>query len=92
MRHIILAVVISVFALPAGAEPQTITIYDLMGDDDPRLSLSLDEAVEQVRRESSGRILSARTIKVGGELIHRIEVLAPGERIEIHDVEAGYAR
>ena len=74
------------------AESGTITINDLMGSDDPRLLISLDEAVEQVRRETGGRVLSAKTINQSGVLVHRIKVLTPQKQVQIHEIEAGDAR
>lgn len=74
------------------AQNGTVTINDLMGSDDPRLLLTLDEAVEQVRRETGGRVLSAKTVTLGGKIIHRIKVLTPQQQVQIHEIEAGDAR
>ncbi len=49
---------------------------------------SLDEAVEQVRRRTGGRILNAQTVKQNGTRIHRIKVLTPDNRVRILRIEA----
>jgi len=74
------------------AQNGTVTIDDLKGNDDPRLLLTLDQAVAQVRRETGGRVLSAETIHQGGALVHRIKVLTPQKQVQIHEIEAGDAR
>jgi uncharacterized membrane protein YkoI len=74
------------------AQGGTVTVDDLMGSDDPRLLISLDEAVEQVRRETGGRVLSAKTVHQGDALVHRIKVLTPQKQVQIHEIEAGDAR
>lgn len=71
------------------AQRDTVTTQDLMGDDDPRLGVTLNEAVAQVRRETGGRILSAKTIKQKGVLVHRIKVLTPDKQVRIYEIEAG---
>lgn len=73
------------------AQNGTVTIQDLMGNEDPRLQVSLDEAVAQVRRETGGRVLSAKTIVDKGVFVHRIKVLTPDKQVQIHEIEAGLA-
>ena len=50
---------------------------------------SLDQAVSQVRRDTGGRILSARTVSENGRQIHRIKVLMPSGRVKIIRKPAG---
>ena len=38
---------------------------------------SLNDAVQQVQRETGGRVLSADTVNQGGHTVHRIKVLTP---------------
>ena len=71
------------------AQNGTVTINDLMGEQDPRLQVTLDEAVAQVRRESGGRVLSAKTVRQKGMFVHRIKVLTPKRQVQIHEIEAG---
>ena len=74
------------------AQNGTVTVDDLMGSDDPRLLLTLEEAVEQVRRETGGRVLSAKTVNEGSLIVHRIKVLTPQKQVQIHEIEAGGTR
>ena len=74
------------------AQNGTVTINDLMGNDDPRMQVTLDEAVAKVRRETRGRILKAKTIRQKGMFVHRIKVLTPNKTVEIHEIEAGLIR
>lgn len=50
--------------------------------------ISLDQAVEQVRRETGGRILSAETINKNGQQVHRIKVLTPDHKVVIREINA----
>lgn len=52
------------------------------------LTPSLDEAVAQLRRETGGRVLSASTVSKKGRTIHRIKLLTPQQKVEVHEVEA----
>ena len=49
---------------------------------------SLDQAVEQIKQQTGGRILSARTIKKNGNHIHQIKVLLPSGKVRIYNVNA----
>lgn len=51
--------------------------------------ISLDQAAEQVRRETGGRILSAATVNKDGRPVHRIKVLTPDRRVVIREIAAG---
>jgi len=68
-----------------------VTIKDLMGSDDPRIKKPLSEAVDDVRRETGGRILSATTVRKEGLFVHRIKVLTPDKRVVIYEIDAGIA-
>lgn len=104
MNRLTLALLLTLFASAATAQAAwrdggwrsaqngTVTTQDLMGDEDPRLLITLDQAVAQVRRETGGRILSAKTVHQGGALVHRIKVLTPDKQVQIHEIEAGDAR
>jgi uncharacterized membrane protein YkoI len=100
MNRLILTLLLSLLASGVSAQPwsdggwrsaqtDTITINDLMGDDDPRMQITLDQAVAQVRRETRGRILSAKTVRQKGMFVHRIKVLTPQKQVQIHEIEAG---
>lgn len=62
------------------------------GSATPRGGITLDEAVAQVRSETGGRVLSAKTVKRGGSKVHRIKVLTPQNQVQVHEIEAGNAR
>lgn len=51
--------------------------------------ISLEEAAEQVRQQTGGRILSAKTVKKNGRRVHRIKVLTPNHRVVIREIDAG---
>ncbi|MCW8918315.1 MAG: hypothetical protein OQL08_05820 [Gammaproteobacteria bacterium] len=102
MRRLTLALLLCLLASGASAQPWggswqnaqngTVTVEDLMGSDDPRLQITLDQATATVRRETGGRVLSASTVREGGLFVHRIKVLTPQNQVQIHEVEAGLAR
>jgi uncharacterized membrane protein YkoI len=53
--------------------------------------VSLNDAVQQVQRETGGRVLSAETVNQNGRMVHRIKVLtASGQvRVVVIDAQAG---
>lgn len=51
--------------------------------------MSLDQAVKQVRKQTGGRILSAKTVSKKGQRTHRIKVLMPSGRVKIIHKPAG---
>lgn len=50
--------------------------------------LSLDQAAARVRKETGGRVLSARTQNRNGRTVHRIKVLMPSGHVKIVRVDA----
>ena len=50
--------------------------------------VSLNEAVQQVQRETGGRVLSAETVNQGGQTVHRIKVLTPSGQVRIVTIDA----
>lgn len=48
---------------------------------------SLSEAVEQVRRKTNGRILSAETKVKGNREVHHIKVLTDDGKVKTHKVQ-----
>jgi len=51
--------------------------------------VSLDQAVAQVREETGGRVLSAKTVEKRGKRTHRIKVLTPKKRVRVITINAG---
>jgi len=49
---------------------------------------NLNEAVQQVQRETGGRVLSADTVNQGGRMVHRIKVLTPSGQVRIVTIDA----
>jgi len=47
---------------------------------------SLSEAIDQVRRQTGGRILSAETKVSGGREVHHIKVLTEDGKVKTHKV------
>jgi len=50
--------------------------------------VSLNEAVQQVQRETGGRVLSADTVNQGGQAGHRIKLLMPSGQVRIVTIDA----
>lgn len=50
--------------------------------------VSLNEAVQQVKRDTGGRVLSADTVNQGGRTVHRIKVLTPSGQVRVVVVDA----
>ena len=48
---------------------------------------SLSEAVEQVRRQTNGRIVSAQTKVKNGREVHHIKVLTEDGKVKTHKVQ-----
>jgi len=53
-----------------------------------RSGISLDDAIQRVRRETGGRILAADTVGNGGAVTYRIKVLMPDGRVRVFYVDA----
>ncbi len=54
----------------------------------PAWALSMKDAIEQVQRETAGKVLSADTIRTRGTVIYRIKVLMPDGRVRIFQIPA----
>lgn len=49
---------------------------------------TLNEAVESVKQQTGGRILSAKTVNKNGQRIHKIKVLLPSGKVRIFQINA----
>ncbi len=49
---------------------------------------TLDQAVNQVKRNTGGKILSAKTVKRGAKRVHRIKVLTKDGKVRVVIVPA----
>jgi hypothetical protein len=51
--------------------------------------ISLEQASEQIRKQSKGKVLSARTTRtINGARIHKIKILTPNGRVKTHSVQS----
>jgi len=49
--------------------------------------ITLEQASETIRKQSKGKVLSARTIRtINGTKIHKIKILTPDGRVKMHTV------
>ena len=54
----------------------------------PENHTNLDQAVQQVKKQTGGRILSAKTKNNDGKKVHKIKVLLPNGKVRIIRVNA----
>jgi len=54
-----------------------------------RGGLSLDQAVEQVRRQEGGRVISTQTLEQDGEQVYNIRLLKDGGRVKNIRIDSG---
>lgn len=54
----------------------------------PVAAATMKEAIEQVQRETGGKVLSAGKIRTRGTVIYRIKVLMPDGRVRIFQIPA----
>jgi len=54
----------------------------------PLSALTMKDAIEQVERETAGKVLSASSIRTRGTVIYRIKVLMPDGRVRIFQIPA----
>jgi uncharacterized membrane protein YkoI len=47
---------------------------------------SLDTAAQQIKKQTGGRILSAKTVRQNGQVIHHIKVLLPSGKVRVFKV------
>jgi hypothetical protein len=55
----------------------------------PAAELTVQQAVDQVQRETKAKVLSVQTLQVGKRRIYRIKVLTPEGQVRVVDVKAG---
>lgn len=79
---LLLLIVVLPAAAPAAAAPRGVAAAEI----------TLEQAVEQVRRETGGRILAAETVQQNGRRVHRIKVLTPANSVRTLSIDAGGGR
>ena len=45
--------------------------------------MSLQQAIEQARKQTGGRILDASTVEQNGRQVHQVKILTPDGRVKI---------
>ena len=73
--------------VPAGAWAQDIRQHLAQPSHDGG-GMSLNQAVQQVQRETGGRVLSADTVNQGGRSVHRIKVLTSSGQVHVMTINA----
>lgn len=54
----------------------------------PAAAATLKEAIEEVERDTGGKVLAADTIRTRGTVVYRIKVLMPDGRVRIFQIPA----
>ena len=49
---------------------------------------NLNSAVQSVKQQTGGRILSAKTVNKNGKRVHKIKVLLPSGKVQVFSVKA----
>ncbi len=85
--------ILSLFAFAAMAQDADASAYSNQPDNQRLLltqkhEITLDKAAAKVRKETGGRVLSARSQNRNGRTIHRIKVLMPSGHVKIVRVDA----
>jgi uncharacterized membrane protein YkoI len=50
--------------------------------------ITLQQAVEQVQRETSAKVLSVQTLRIGKRKIYRIKILTTGGQVRVLEINA----
>ncbi len=93
---IILAVLVAAGTPPAHAQadwaPQSLRHSELSEEGAEQgggsYGVTLEQAVQQVRQRTGGRILSAETVSQDGRPVHRIKVMTPQHHVKVYYVDA----
>jgi len=84
---LLLIISLSVISLTTQATPTYLT-------EPPHIQLaqnvaqSLNAASQSIKEQTGGRILSAKTVLVNGQRIHKIKVLLPSGKVKVFKVSA----
>jgi hypothetical protein len=54
-----------------------------------RKEVSLAQASENIRNDTKGKILSAKTTEINGRRTHKIQVLTPSGRVKVYRIPVG---
>ncbi|HQY55582.1 MAG: hypothetical protein WAU20_04060 [Dokdonella sp.] len=50
--------------------------------------ITVQQAVEQVQRETSAKVLSVQTLRIGKRKIYRIKILTSGGQVRVLEIKA----
>lgn len=89
MKHILLPIIVLLIGLlspatQASTPTSSIPLFQLSQNHNQ----SLDQAVQKIKQQTGGRVLSAKTIAKGGKYTHVIKVLLPSGKVRIFKVNA----
>jgi uncharacterized membrane protein YkoI len=92
LNHILVLLLVATTLIAAGAPSVAFAAgeghYLIARRDGGESGVSLNEAVQQVKRETGGRVLSAETVNQGGRTVHRIKVLTPSGQVRVVVIDA----
>ena len=83
-----LSLVLSLVSAGTGGMVWAQDSYQRIARRDTGGGISLNQAVQQVQRDTGGRVLSAETINRGGQTVHRIKVLTPSGQVRVMTIDA----
>lgn len=66
------------------ANPQLSSTYIQLAQNNQ----SLDTAVQSIKQKTGGRILSAKTVTINGQRVHKIKVLLPSGKVQVFKITA----
>ncbi|MCW8899419.1 MAG: hypothetical protein OQK75_08505 [Gammaproteobacteria bacterium] len=81
---VIFFILISLMSAVSQANPQRPSPYIQLA----QASQNLDSAVQSVKQQTGGRILSAKTINKNGLRVHKIKVLLPSGKVQVFSINA----
>lgn len=84
----VLAAAVFLAAAPASAGTPAVAEASMLAQRGDSVAVSLDEAIARVVRRTGGEVLSARTVRKGGRIVHRIRVLVDPGRVRVYEVDA----
>lgn len=87
MRYLALAICIlcAQMTTQAAEARESFSSYRVAAEDS---GISLDEAVRDVKNQTGGRILSARTVGRGNRKTHVVKVLLPSGKVKVVRISA----
>jgi uncharacterized membrane protein YkoI len=89
MRRCLIILIVSLMSLAAtGVATAAPHALQFARRDGGNGGMSLNEAVQQVRQETGGRVLSADETSKDGRRVYRIKVLTPSGHVRVYVIDA----